>query len=441
MRRFDRLLAAALVVLAASMPACDEESEEADPPAEKRPAEARSDEPSPGGAAKPHDEKSRVAWTWSASSMNVAAPSHAGGRVFTADTNRFVALDLESGRRLWQYTPPTGKMFAIQATSPPVATDEIALLVIGEQSPGTGPDDQLGLIALDAESGGVEWRFETPGGIYPNIQLHDGLVWFLADRHDTPPEKARREGSWPVDLYALDPADGEIVGDHPTGLTSPPSYGDSPYQRLALAGETVVFARVTDAKRYELVAMHAESGEERWTAKLPVGTVPTTPLADGENLYVALDDRGFPDADPDGFGIVAFGLESGDERWRAGTDRPVTGLELSGGTLVGATVEAGRQTPFVEPVEILGVEPESGKVAWRYVGPEEADIERPLVAGDHLAIHATLDDSGEINLLDPADGSVVETIRAPRYSSRSIHVDGRLVFRTTSGLTALNWPR
>ena len=116
-------------------------------------------------------------------------PAVADGRVYAAALEGGVhALDLQTGKEVWEYTPAKEKKKAkLRLSGGPGAGD--GLVVVGTL------DGQV--IALDAANGGEKWRARVPGEVIAAPAVAQGLVFVRSnDGRTTAFDAANGERRW-----------------------------------------------------------------------------------------------------------------------------------------------------------------------------------------------------------------------------------------------------
>lgn len=312
----------------------------------------------------------------------------------------------------WTYVPEWGQREA-EVAEPAVVDGTVYAGVTRRK----GPSDEIvggAVVALDAETGEVQWRHESDCWGFQTPAVTAGNV-FVADSggHVTALSVVTGEERWQQSVgskttfpsevavadrvyvsgeqtYALDPADGSVVWTN-DGLVRP-----------SVDGAQVLGYDRRDGQ-HVLVAVDAVDGNELWETPLPgsdAGGVKDSPpvAADGvtlglvggiDSVYAVsstdgtelwddagdgmnrpvLSDELAVGAAMYGPGVHAHEAETGDEVWS--TDK----MEATGLTLAGDTLYVTRDATSTGVLEALDVE--SGQVRWTY--PEE--VSEMAVAG------------------------------------------------------------
>ena len=223
-----------------------------------------------------------VAWSVELG-RGVACPIVSRGRVFTTtltNDGKFavLGLDAKSGRELWSSEFETGKLPEItppneHASSTPATDGERVFVHFST----------IGLIALDAASGEVLWKYPLPvpfylmgwGAANSPIVYEDLVIFNLDDDLN-------------AYLVALDKATGELRWHTPR----PEMLGGYAVPVLCTAnGRTdVVVAGSGKMKGYD-----PATGKQLWTCNSLLRTIMTTPVVVDDHLYVSVQSYGDTD--------------------------------------------------------------------------------------------------------------------------------------------------
>jgi outer membrane protein assembly factor BamB len=212
----------------------------------------------------------------------VAPPLQTETQVFvgTAD-DEVLALDAESGMVQWSFDEATHSIWA-----QPLYQDGVVYIASMDKT----------LYALDAEDGTVLWQ-ETLGGSIANQPVIDGDTIYV--------------GSFDKKLHALDIA----TGDERWTVSADDWVWASP----AVANGVVYFADIQG----HVYAVSAESGEAQWDVLMGEdSSIQATPVVVDGMIYLALvldTDEG----SNAGGALVALSTENGQEEWRQTTDAPL----------------------------------------------------------------------------------------------------------------------
>jgi outer membrane protein assembly factor BamB len=212
----------------------------------------------------------------------VASPLQTETQVFvgTAD-NEILALDAESGVVQWTFL--AGHSIWAQ----PLYQDGVVYVASLDKN----------LYALDAENGSVLWQSEL-GGSIANQPVIDGDKIYV--------------GSFDKKLHALDRATGE---EQWTAEAT-----DWVWASPAVANGVVYYADI----KGNVYAVSAESGEAQWQQQVdgPDGSIQATPVIVEGTVYVALI-RDTDNGNNTGGALVALSAEDGREQWREETPAPL----------------------------------------------------------------------------------------------------------------------
>lgn len=190
-----------------------------------------------------------------------SSPAVALGLVFAGGCNgRVRALDEHTGALRWTLDGGTEGVYS----SPALAGDTLFV--------GTDGLRQSALLAVDARTGDIVWRFPTSGQVFSTPAVAGGAVYFHA-RNDH--------------VYALRAANGSLLWKTPA--PSPQSEAAA-FQDMAKSSPAVAEAAVYVGVDRELLALDRETGRILWRAPTQ-GRVDSSPLVVGSTVYVGSDDR------------------------------------------------------------------------------------------------------------------------------------------------------
>lgn len=238
------------------------------------------------------------------------SPTLAGDRVLLGTfASGVVAVDLDSGTRLWEAGAPS-------RAYPPEVADGTAYATARRWE--TDGGERAGaVIAIDTESGAVEWEEPLDGEPTAPPAVHDGVVYAGTNRGR---------------IHAFDAADGdrrwrESVGDWVT--------------RGPTAADDGIYLVVLDDGPVKL----GLDGAVEWRSADDVD-VGTNPVLTDSVAIVGTDD-----------GVVAVGRDDGQTRWRADTD---AGVEFD------VRVADGRVYAGDGYGDVVALDAGSGEPAWRH---------------------------------------------------------------------------
>jgi len=203
-----------------------------------------------------------------------------GGRVFNTamkgeDTFVVFCHDGATGKELWRKELPAGELHRItppnsHASSTPVADAERVYAYFST----------IGIVAFDVESGDEVWRHELPKPAYlmdwgagASPILHDGKVIFAQD------------DDLASYVLALDAKTGEELWNTPrpdmlAGYALPVICKAEGRTDLVVAGSG------------KLIGYDPSSGKEIWNCNTLLRTVMTSPVVDGDRIYMAVQSYG-----------------------------------------------------------------------------------------------------------------------------------------------------
>ncbi|MFP4590825.1 MAG: PQQ-binding-like beta-propeller repeat protein [Halobacteriales archaeon] len=316
-------------------------------------------------------EDGEVRWRFPTGDRIDGTAAVADGTVYVGSFDRNIyALDAESGDERWVYGNE-----GIVRSSPTVADGTVYIgthcrveecsAYYDARWPTVGY-----VLALDAETGDLEWRYETGDGVLPKPAVHDGTVY--ATSSDST-------------VYALDAADGSRRWDH---ATAAPIMG-SPVAR----SDAVVVGDLSGT----VTALTPGDGERLWDYRprqsddpnvIESDLITSSPTLCGDTVYVGAIRMG-ADRGP-GFGeLWAIDAANGERRWRAGPFGQMIG---SSPTVIGDEIYVGAHTNDTSPDHndpgVFAIA-DGGAVSWRYT-VDPADHRgfgsSPTVADDRLFI-------------------------------------------------------
>lgn len=210
----------------------------------------------------------------------IGSPVVAAGRVFISAMDGdaaicLVALDAASGKLLWRRSWPTGPLSEIHRTNSHAATTPAA-----DAERVYFYSSTLGLVCVDAASGGDRWRVELPVPYFvfkwgPGMSpvLHGEVVAFCQDDDLSPALYVFDKRSGRL-LWKDDRHDMCVSYSHPVFHSSPD--GDE----LIVAGTGM------------LVGYDLASGARKWFARVLLRNIKTTPVCLDGVVYVSLQSHG-----------------------------------------------------------------------------------------------------------------------------------------------------
>lgn len=248
-----------------------------------------------------------VAWSADVGD-GVGCPVIAAGRAFVSGMigKRRVALfafDLKTGRRLWMRAWTTPELMEVHQTNSHAST-----------TPAADADrvyfyfKTLGLLAVDAKTGADVWRRELPRpffvfkwGAAMSPVLYGNMVLFCQDDDLNPA------------LYAFDRKTGDVLWKDDR-RDQAVNYSHPVVCRTRTGDEIVV------AGTGKLIGYDPKTGKRLWYAKTLLRNIKTTPVVQGDTIYISLQSSGIAN------------------QWLATADRAKTGN--SDGKLTKAEMQA-----------------------------------------------------------------------------------------------------
>lgn len=311
-------------------------------------------------------------------------PVVAGNRLFFAtDRGRAVAVDTRNGRLLWQRLlghcvaaspaiarTKTTVLFAAMAPSPCyrgrgelLAVDaasgrirwrfltapiESSPLVVGDLAIIGARDGRV--YALDVETGIVHWRYQTGAAVKGGAAAADGIVFI---------------GSYDGYVYALQASTGRLVWRAPS-----PGHGHF-YATPSLDAGTA-FIGATDGF---VLAFDARTGRLRWSRRLPSYIYASAAIA-GNRVFVGSYDHR----------LYALSGDTGRTLWSARGAGPVSGAPTVLGELVFFSTCGSCSQFESNPAarRTYAAEVRSGRIVWSY-----PDGEYSPVVTDGLRLYLT----------------------------------------------------
>ncbi len=230
------------------------------------------------------------------------------------------------------------------------------------------------LYAISTETGELKWRYRTGDRIDGSPAVVDGTVYF---------------GSFDRNVYALDAGTGEERWIHGTRgiVRSSPTVRDGVVYVGAhcRAEECSTYYDVRWPERGSVLAFDAESGDLRWRYGTDDGVISTPAVLDG-TVYVGSSDAT----------LYALDAAAGETRWSFETDGPI----MSSPTCAG-----GRVTFATLTGKVYAADATSGDVAWSYDANtgDGQRIELPVIFTSSPVV---CDDVVYVGSMAPGDGVV-----------------------------------
>lgn len=219
-------------------------------------------------------------WKFSAKSRITSSPAVANGKVyFGAYDGNFYALDRSTGTLSWKYRTEGEHRFearhlhGVQPAAelmPDPFDSYLSSPVVWNGAVYFGSGDG-NVYALNASSGGVEWKFKTGDVVHASPAIADGTVYI---------------GSWDSYFYALDAASGREKWKFKTG-DDPDTHNQVGIQSSAAVADGAVYFGCRDSHFY---ALDAASGEKKWALSTEGSWVVASPAVKDGRVYVPTSD-------------------------------------------------------------------------------------------------------------------------------------------------------
>ena len=296
------------------------------------------------------------------------APAVADGRVYAAAVEGGVlALDLQTGKRVWEYEPAKEKKKARLRLSGGPAVGN-GLVVIGTL------DGQV--IALDAADGSEKWRARVPSEVISAPAVAQGMVFVRSNDGRT---------------TALDAGTGERRWFNAQELPALTVRGNAP----VVAGPGVLFIGNDDGT---LSALAMQDGRPLW--EQPVGNpegrtelermadVDGAPVLEGNNLYVS------------SFKNETLAIEGP-------TGRPLWSRDHGGGG--GVAVSSGFVVVTDGKGSVYALDKTSGAAMWSQDALARRSVTGPAIQGDYVVVG---DYKGYLHWLRLNDGALAARARS-----------------------------
>ena len=197
-------------------------------------------------------------------------------RVFVAGGERrgeVSAFDPDDGTRAWR------TRLGDAVSSKPIVDGDRVYVHVYEQQGREIMENHHEVIALDAETGDIEWRFEADDDRYEftifswkTLTVSDGSLYIAGENY---------EGQWTPDEEGFIVSIGENGEERwRTDLTS------HEIARPAIEGGNLVTTVNRLDGGHELVTLNTDDGSERWRTEHPEGHDISPPALDGGSVYV-----------------------------------------------------------------------------------------------------------------------------------------------------------
>ncbi|WP_313643890.1 outer membrane protein assembly factor BamB [Stenotrophomonas sp.] len=322
-------------------------------------------------------------------------PAVADGRVYAAALLGGVhALDLQTGKQVWEYSPPKEKKKPKLRLSGGPGVGE-GLVVIGTL------DGQV--IALDASNGAEKWKAKVPGEVIAAPAIAQGLVFVRSNDGRT---------------TALDAATGEQRWFNSQELPSLTVRGNAP----VVAGPGVLFIGNDDGT---LSALAMQDGRPLWEQMVgtPEGRtelermadIDGAPVLEGNSLYVS------------SFKNQTMAIEGP-------TGRPMWTRDHGGAG--GVAVSSGNVVVTDGKGVVYGLDKTSGSAMWSQQALARRSLTGAAIQGDYAVVG---DYKGYLHWLRLSDGELAarEKSGGDALLAQPVVADGILLVQNVDGkLTA-----
>jgi outer membrane protein assembly factor BamB len=312
-----------------------------------------------------HRPPFRRAWVVKGNGLLEFPPVIAYGRLyFSNQYGRFSAISAESGKRVWQR-----RLGYVTAASPAVGDGIVYQPFMSRVGQERGDSSGL-VIAMDAETGNVLWRFKA-GAVESSPLLVQGSLYF---------------GSFDGNVYSLDAQTGKVRWRFKTGgrVKGGPALSHG-----------VLFAGAYDGKLY---AIDAATGHKRWVAKGQSGLFGSGTFYAGPAVAYGRVFIGNTSGK-----VYAFGAKSGDLLWSKTTANYV----YSSAAVVDRRIFVGSYDGHFYALDAA-----TGDTAWSVDAHGQISGSPTVMAG--AVYFSTL--AGKTYALDTRTGKVVWTFPDGRYT-------------------------
>jgi outer membrane protein assembly factor BamB len=348
-----------------------------------------------GGGPSPAQLKRR--WNFQPEdTMFLSSPVVSGKRVFAAgcqsELGNYVgllaALDLETGKPLWQVTEVADEPLRPFFSSPAVTSDG-KYVVIGQ---GLHSDSNCSLLCFDAITGQFRWAVKTPLHIESSPAILDDMVVAGAGAIEDKSGKAIGDPGY---VLAVRISDGKELWRQPVNdPESSPAIDESRvvYIGSGFNGNAVVAIRSDSEeqlreRKLDRIVWHTAIQQPVTSAITLLGDLVIAGAGNGDFVHSSQNARGE---------VVAWDRKSGEIRWRTPFDDAILG------------VISGRDGMLICPVrtgEVAALAAKDGRILWRTRISRNA----PILAGCAFTgerVYAVSSD-GNLAVLNPQDGKLL----------------------------------
>ncbi|MEX0827175.1 MAG: PQQ-binding-like beta-propeller repeat protein [Acidimicrobiia bacterium] len=257
-----------------------------------------------------------------------------------------VALDRAAGAEQWRFIDPSGALRPMAAYA-----GEFGIHVILDR-PHEGDTDPPVVMTFDRVDGSVIWSNTLDGTGHPDLELQTG---FNSSRLIFDRLFVKTTGT----LHALDARTGEILWIHRFAAVPHESHGPAPI----LFDGVVLY--VPDPNG-ELVALEADTGQQRWRLEVEPGYV--APVSSDGGLLVFVD----------GAGVHAVHSATGDRVW----DHPIADTRTQAAVVGDVVVALGAR-------QLIGLDVATGDPLWS--ASVDLEIGYAVLAAGDVAVAAAED--------------------------------------------------
>ncbi|MEC2158535.1 outer membrane protein assembly factor BamB family protein [Virgibacillus halodenitrificans] len=305
-----------------------------------------------------------------------ATPVVVGNSLFIGNHNSgdLFAFNVKTGEKLWQNKAPNW------IHSEMIYQDGKVFVGFGNrffQDNGIRGTEESGVLALDAESGEIIWKYNTDGEVMPTPALYEGSLYIATgDRN----------------LYKLNPNSGELLHKAEIGSTASMS---SPN-----ITEGMLFVGGSGPKPYTFSAYDLTSDEFKWQTEFPdvFAGLDDVPPAVSKNLVVTTALVG--NSDNPEHKMYAMNVDTGDIVWEAslGVGEFVKNNKSGAPMIYEGKVFVG--SPITKTFYAYDLE--SGKMIWKF---KNEVMKAPPVAQDDIVYFSNT--KGYVYALDVETGEKI----------------------------------
>jgi len=225
-------------------------------------------------------ESGKLQWKFAVKSRIPSTPAVAGGVVyFPAYDGNFYAVDASDGKLKWKFKTGGERRFAakhlhgvqpVAETMPDPFDSYLSspAVLSGTVYFGSGDGN---VYALNAESGALNWKFQTGDIVHASPAIADGTVFI---------------GSWDSFFYAIDAKTGQEKWRFKTG-EDPDIHNQVGIQSSAAVADGMVFFGCRDSHLY---ALDARTGEKKWAYSANGSWVVGSPAVKNGKVYFPTSD-------------------------------------------------------------------------------------------------------------------------------------------------------